>query len=116
MYVSRFDNTPGKVTLKNGRIHEFCVHDIGCSSTGEILLTNRHWEWKEIKKDWNIPENAVKNGLNRSGYYAFIGKSLCGEPGWLYSCSNETKKMFDINCYSKGVIYCGYILVYSEEI
>ena len=45
MYVARVNNIPGKVTLKNGRIHEFSVHDYkGCYSTGEILLTNRLWK------------------------------------------------------------------------
>ena len=47
MYVARVDNTPGKVTLKNGRIHEFCLYKIGCSFTGEVLVTNRLWEWKK---------------------------------------------------------------------
>ena len=47
IYVARVDNTPGKVTLKNGRIHEFCLYKIGCSFTGEVLVTNRLWEWKK---------------------------------------------------------------------
>ena len=47
VYVARVENTPGKVTLKNGRIHEFCLYKIGCSFTGEVLVTNRLWEWKK---------------------------------------------------------------------
>ena len=83
VYVARFDNTPGKVSLKNGRIHQFCVYGIGCSSTGEILLTNRLLDWKEIKENGSIPKNAVKNGIPCWVYEVFIDKSLSGEPGWL---------------------------------
>ena len=113
VYVARFSNTPGKVTLKNGRIHEFCVKFFGCTSTGEILLTNRLWEWKEMREKWSIPKNAVKNGLNRWGHENFIGKTLEGEPGALYHLSN---KMDVINCYHQVGESNGYILVYSEDV
>ena len=114
VYVARFNNSPGKVTLKNGSIHEFYVLNIGCSFEGEILLTNRLWEWKKIDRGCTIPENAVKNGFNSWNYDCYIGKALCGEPGWLFAQPN--KKMWDINCSSEKVLHKGYILVYSEDI
>ena len=112
--MARIDNTPGKVTLKNGRIHEFCKWKSSCYSTGEILLTNRLWEWKEIEKGCTIPKNVVKNGLYRWGDEVFVGKSLCGEPGWLYPSSNKTE-MCHINCYKETYLHHGYILVYSDD-
>ena len=118
VYVARVDNTPGKVTLKNGRIDEFSVKELGCSSTGEILLTNKLWEWKEIKRDWTVPKNAVKNGRSRWGYENFIGKALCGEPGRLYPFGKNYKNvpaMSEIKCFTTGVVNHGYILVYSKE-
>ena len=120
VFVARFDNTPGKVNLKNGRINTFWSPGFKNGRySGEILLTTRNYKWVEIKQGQSIPAGAVRNPGSDVVYIGkinFAALKVHGEPGKLVSYPNAAT----MNCiYSHhyaiyhGAAKHGHILVYT---
>jgi len=124
VFVGRFNNTPGKVNVKDGKsngnreISNFWVHKYKQSRTsGEVLRANGHIEWKEFKPGRKFPAHSVYSGLNVNGHPNWVGKSITGEPGRI-TCK-ETEKLDGGNtmkslwCHHLGRQTEGFVLTIS---
>jgi len=90
VYVSRFNNIPGKVNLSNNKIHNFWVQPTGSRTCGEVLVTTNSYKWLDIKRGDRIPDNAVYSGLDQAGDKVWVGRTLGGEPGKLNCHDNNS--------------------------
>lgn len=81
VYIGGFDNIPGKVNLKNNRIWNIWVRDLGNRQSGEILVMNTTYTWLEISRGELIPKNALYCGLDNKGDRVWVGRTIEGVPG-----------------------------------
>jgi len=137
VYVARFENTPGKVTIDSGKVHDFWVHGYFYTKvangspvnpgdywkvrfsvrrnplkecSGEILVTNGNCNWVRIRKGDLFPQNAMYAGLDKCAAKVWVGKADNGEPGCIICDGNS--KMFALFC-PKGDHHEGYVLTIS---
>ena len=124
VYVARWNATPGLVNTNSDKVENFGVRDSVTRSDGEILLTNGHYKWVEIKKGKKLPENAVCSGYgfwynnkdSTIGKKVWVGKTIAGMPGEI-RCDNSGA--FDIlytfkgEAFKAGGHFSGYALTIS---
>jgi len=115
VYIGRFNNTPGKVNIKNDKIWNFWVQGEGSSTHGEVLTTNGNYEWKNINRGELIPNNAVPHSIDKHGDKVWVGKNIMGEPGKINCHDNDSQnpKMYNIWCHNDGRNEIAYILTIS---
>ena len=103
VYISKMDNSPGKVNLKDGNIWNFWSQAYSSRQESEVLITDDKCIWKEIKQGDLIPENAVCTGYDYNQHKVWVGKDITtDEPGKI-TCldSNDTHpKMCRLWCHS----------------
>lgn len=90
VYIGGFDNIPGKVNLKNNKIWNIWVQDLGSRQVGEILVMNTTYKWNEISRGDAIPANALYCGLDNHGDKVWVGRSTGGVPGKINCQSNDS--------------------------
>jgi hypothetical protein len=118
VYVGRFRNIPGKVNLDKGKIYNFWVQALGSQRDGEVLTTTNSYKWVDIRRNDEIPKNAVYTGLDQSNDKVWVGRSKSGEPGKI-NCTNNKSTiplMCNLWCHSKSSAeQVAHILVIEEN-
>ena len=103
VYVSKIDNSPGKVNLKDGKIWNFWSQAYSSRKESEVLITENKYKWIEIKQGDLIPENAVCTGYDYNQHKVWVGKDITSDEPGKITCldSNDTHpKMCKLWCYS----------------
>ena len=115
VYIGRFNNTPGKVNIKNDKIWNFWVEGEGSSTHGEVLTINGNYKWINITRGELIPNNAVPHSIDKHGDKVWVGKNIRGEPGKINCHDNDSQnpKMYNIWCHNDGRNEIAYILTIS---
>ena len=104
VYVSKMDNSPGKVNLKDDKIWNFWSQAYSNPrQESEVLIAHGICEWKEINYGDPIPENSVYVGYDYNHHKVWVGKDISSdEPGKITCLDSNAKqsKMCRIWCHS----------------
>jgi len=104
VYVAKFDNSPGKVNITNGKINNFWSQAyLKSRQEGEILISNGINNWVELKKEEKFPQNAVYVGRDYNRDKVWVGKDVTtDEPGKVTCINNDDvePKMAHLWCHS----------------
>lgn len=89
VYIAKIDNSPGKVNLENGKIHNFWSQKYSSRTQGEVLISYGINSWKELKYGNTIPDGAILGGRDYRSDKVWVGKDITtDEPGKI-TCINS---------------------------
>lgn len=104
VYVAKFDNSPGKVNLKDGKINNFWSQSYSYPRTeGEVLISHGKNKWIELRNGENIPQGAILSGRDYRLDKVWVGKDVTtDEPGKItcIDSNEEVLRMCHLWCHS----------------
>tara|TARA_Y100000385_G_scaffold275427_1_gene319809 strand:+ start:148 stop:1140 length:993 start_codon:yes stop_codon:yes gene_type:complete len=93
VYISKIDNSPGKVNLVDGKINNFWSQNYPARTKSEVLVVNGEIDWIELKYGETIPENAICSGRDLNNDKVWVAKDVTtDEPGKLTCIDSDADK------------------------